>query len=374
MSKGAGRRLDYDLLRVACMLGVVYLHTAADPLRLAEGNLWHFANLASSLATAAVPLFFMLSGALLLSEEKTADLSYLFRVRLPKILVPLLAWSAVVVAATLHREGPAEALSILNALPSTPAVVPYWFVYALLPMYLISPLLKKMADGLDSRHWDYLTALWFALTLGMNTLHDFLPIGSAVRTFCTIHWTLNLNMVGGYLGYFLLGARLARVKRTPPRPLLWGGAAAAYAVIALGTWQGTRAAGAYVESFKSYLHLFAAVLAAALFLLLRSYAGERRSNRALALLSGMSFGIYLFHPLAIAFWQKEHPLFQGWELAGLGWHLAFFGVVLLSCLTVVFLLYSVKPLCYLFTGQPFSAACRDGNLVSLLRGGGSKER
>ena len=65
------RRRDYDLLRVCSMFAVVFLHTAADPLRTASGFLWHFANLASSLATAAVPLFFMLSGALLLSQPQS---------------------------------------------------------------------------------------------------------------------------------------------------------------------------------------------------------------------------------------------------------------------------------------------------------------
>lgn len=68
MSALSRRRWDYDLLRVASMVGVVYLHTAAGALRQLGTPLWHFSNLLSSLATAAVPLFFMLSGALLLSH------------------------------------------------------------------------------------------------------------------------------------------------------------------------------------------------------------------------------------------------------------------------------------------------------------------
>ena len=53
------RRLDFDLLRVASMAAVVYLHTAADGLRQSEDMvLWHLSNLLSSLAVAAVPLFF----------------------------------------------------------------------------------------------------------------------------------------------------------------------------------------------------------------------------------------------------------------------------------------------------------------------------
>lgn len=84
MSALSRRRWDYDLLRVASMVGVVYLHTAAGALRQLGTPLWHFSNLLSSLATAAVPLFFMLSGALLLSHPRTAELGTLFRRRLPR--------------------------------------------------------------------------------------------------------------------------------------------------------------------------------------------------------------------------------------------------------------------------------------------------
>ena len=65
------RRLDFDLIRAASMAAVVYLHTAAGGLRQSEDMaLWHLSNLLSSLAVAAVPLFFMISGALLLGSDR----------------------------------------------------------------------------------------------------------------------------------------------------------------------------------------------------------------------------------------------------------------------------------------------------------------
>lgn len=63
--------------------------------------------------------------------------------------------------------------------------------------------------------------LWLVLTIGVNTVRDFLPLESAWRTVFTVHWTLNVNLIGGYLGYFLLGARLARLRRLPSRRVLW---------------------------------------------------------------------------------------------------------------------------------------------------------
>ena len=146
MSAKTGRRLDHDLLRVLCMAGVVYLHTAAGALRAYTGVVWHFANLASSLATAAVPLFFMLSGALLLGQESTGELSTLFRRRLPKVAVPLVVWSLVVIALEGFQKGAEAAGSLLLNFLSNPVLVPYWFLYALIPIYLVTPFLKRMTD------------------------------------------------------------------------------------------------------------------------------------------------------------------------------------------------------------------------------------
>lgn len=130
------------------------------------------------------------------------------------MLIPLLAWSGVVIALAGVLSGPQAALDKLIPLLNTPVMVPYWFLYALVPIYLVSPLLKKMTDGLSEAHWNYLVGLWLIATIGMDTLCDLAPAGPW-QSALTVHWTLNLDFVGGYLGYFLLGARLAGCKSSP---------------------------------------------------------------------------------------------------------------------------------------------------------------
>ena len=228
------RRFDYDLMRVLSMFGVVYLHTAAGALRHPENAaVWHFSNLITALATTAVPLFFMLSGALLLARPETANPGTVLKKRLPKILLPLLAWSGLIILLTA-RGDPAGAASQLANLLHNPVVVPYWFLYALVPMYLLAPLLKKMTDGLTPVLWRYLLGLWFVLVLGLRTLRAFLPEG-VWRTALTEHGSFNLVFVGGYLGYFLLGAALERMERLPSRRTLWAAAGGLYVLIAAGT-------------------------------------------------------------------------------------------------------------------------------------------
>ena len=344
------RRLDFDLLRVGSMLAVVYLHTAAGALRTPDNlPVWHFSNALTALCTTAVPLFFMLSGALLLGQEKTADLGTLFRRRLPKVLLPLLAWSAAVIVLTGLRGGWASAGDKLLPLLSTPVLVPYWFLYALIPMYLLSPLLKRMADGLSGAHWRYLVGLWLLATLGARTLTAFLPAPWTAGV--QVHWTLNLDVVGGYLGYFLLGAALNRWTRPPGRKVLWGAAAVLYGVILLGTAWDTLSTGVYSERFKSYLNLFAALLAAVIFLLARSYLAGRTSSRAVSALSELSFGVYLSHPLAIEFWQDTWVKLFHNPVDTVGEQILYYLVILLCCLAGTLALSAIPVLRSLFTGQ-----------------------
>lgn len=355
------RRLDFDLLRVASMAAVVYLHTAAGGLRQSEDMaLWHLSNLLSSLAVAAVPLFFMISGALLLGSEKTDDPAYLLRRRLPRVAVPGLCWSLLVVGGVWLSQGGEAALLKLVNLPGISVITPYWFLYALIPMYLLSPLLKRLTDHMEERHWRYLLGLWVVVTLGLNQLSRFLP--DPWYALLRENQTLNVSLLEGYLGYFLLGAWLDRLERPPARRILLAAALGSWAVIALGTWGVFLVTGVYGEQFATYRGVFTMLLSASLFLLFRDAFRGRRSGRAAVLLSACSFGVYLAHPMAIELLQKL--LGGGLTVPG---QLAVWLLSLAGCILGVVLVSSVPGLCFLATGQRFRDACRESNVFALLR-------
>lgn len=356
----SARRRDLDLLRVGSMTAVVFLHAAARILRTPENSpAWHLANLFSSLGSAAVPLFFMLSGALLLSSERTADVGYLLRRRLPRVAVPGLVWSLAAALYLWYRDpGEAAFLRFLN-LPGMAVLTPYWFLYALVPLYLLSPLLKVMADHLEGRHWRYLLALWLVLTVGRKTVYSFLPV--PWNSLMVENPTLNVSFLEGYLGYFLLGAWLEQRKSVPSRPVLAAVAGLSWAVIAVGSAWDSLTKGSYQDRFSSYQGLFAACLAASLFLLIKELCREGRSSgRALTLLSCSSFGVYLCHPFVIALVRLLWP-----EAGGVGGLLGVFLLSLAGSVALTVLLAGVKPLCFLFTGQRYADASKNSNLLSL---------
>ncbi len=91
----AGRIFWLEVVRAVAIAGVVFLHSASPGLYLVDSLPradWRFAIVVDGLTRPAVPLFFMASGALLLRREFSfADLGR----RLPRLVVPLLAWSII---------------------------------------------------------------------------------------------------------------------------------------------------------------------------------------------------------------------------------------------------------------------------------------
>lgn len=353
------RRRDYDLLRVVSMAAVVYLHTAANDLEGVNTTaLWQFSNWTAALSTAAVPLFFMLSGALLLSAERTGDPAFVLKRRLPHIVVPGLFWSALVIGGTWFFKSPAEAFFLLQWLPSTTVLTPYWFLYALIPMYLLAPVLRLMTERMEEGHWRYLLGLWVAVTLALRSVFHLVP--QEWKPFFYENTIYTISAVGGYLGYFLLGLYLSRLKGGPKPGLLWAVVAVDWVVISLGTAFFREKIGVYAEQFLDYRGLFAAVLATALFLLARHYCAGKESPRLLRVLAGCSFGVYLSHPFAIKVARLLVPM------GGISGQMLTWALALVGSVVGVVLVQSVKPLCFLVTGQSFSTACRESNLFALL--------
>src|SRR5947209_7774316 len=84
-----------DVLRAFAIVLVVLLH-AAHPVThdaTVGSSRWWAANLYEGGGRCCVPLFIMISGALLLDPGKRENLSAFFRKRVTRVIIPFLAWS-----------------------------------------------------------------------------------------------------------------------------------------------------------------------------------------------------------------------------------------------------------------------------------------
>lgn len=370
------KRIDYfDVLRVLSMFGVIFMHVAAAPLRSGMGRSWLFFHIPTSFFFTAVPIFFMISGALLLSDPRTRDASGFYRRHLPKLLVPLAVWSALTIL-TRFATQPGYTFSqfckALLEIPEKPAITPLWFPYTLLPIYILAPFLKTMLDGLDLSGRRRLAVLIAAVSV-YETLYTLLP--EHLRASVGIDALHKLFLLEGYLGYFLLGYLLhtTAVRFSNRALVLVGGAD--FALIVLDTWRLSVRAGKYTQRLQGQNMACMVLLAVCLFLLLKQicrFGPERRWWKSLLRwLSPLSFAVYLMHGAALQLLPLLGVQIRYWRGALLGLVL-----VTVSCVAGAFLLSSARPLCFPFTGLSYRSACASCNLRFLLekRAGNRSEK
>ena len=351
---------SFDRLRLLAAVCVVYMHTAAGLLRADTVDFhWHGANLLTSLAFTAVPLFFMMSGYLLLRDPRTADVSLLLKKRLPRLLVPLLCWTVLVILWQMHLEDDFTAANGLDKLLLAlrqPASVHLWYLYALTGLYALTPLLHLGLNALNpTGHKAVLTVI--GLIQLKTVVQTFLP--AELDVYLELDLLNRLNFFDGNLATFVLGWYLGRWERKLPKGALLGGMAALLVVIAGGTWYHKIHLGYYAQHFHNQQTGWMILLAALLFL----YA-KQNWHKPVGLSSAvpLTLGIYLMQSLLL-----EVLLAFGLTVNTFWDTLWVSALVLVLCWLALKTAASIRPLCYALTGQRWDDACRTCNWQHTLK-------
>jgi surface polysaccharide O-acyltransferase-like enzyme len=304
--------LPVDLIRSFAIALVIMLHAAKEPITIAdimspEGvTLWWTTNIYDSLARPAVPLFVMLSGALLLQPAKLGEpLGVFFKKRLNRIALPFLFWGAAYFAWRFFVYGEAlSADSILQGVLTGP-YVHFWFFYLLIGLYLITPVLRALVACIDRKIFRFFLILWFLGTAIMPLL----------SLFSVYHLNSNVFLLTGWLGYFLLGAYALKARVRPV--VLCALLVAGLACTIFGTYLVVGTMGEQYSQFFHDAYSFSMIGASvALFLLLAAFPSstleERfpRGSRVLRLISQNTIPIYLFHMMVLEALQKGFFGFQ----------------------------------------------------------------
>ncbi len=353
-----GKRLhiDYvDHLRFFAMLGVITIHLAGAILNqtVQFGSWdWELLNALTALGSCSVAIFFMLSGYLLLSFESAGDVGVLLKNRLPRLIVPLLAWTVVAsvwmghLADDYSLRGLAE--RVLKGLYG-PVMVHFWFMFTLIALYVISPVLHGGLRALDSRGRRFVLALILLVNL-QKVLNCVLP--DAVYRYLRFDLLKKLQPFNGALGCFLLGWYLGNLKKRIPNWLLGLAACGILLWITLGTRAFWLQTGYMETEFRHETLGFEVGLAACLFLLCKQ--GVRRPGRLFQRVPmvPLSYPIYYLHVIVM-----ELLFGLGWTPGSFPASLGFVAVNLLLCYLLVKTAASIRPLCYPATGMSYRRAC-----------------
>jgi surface polysaccharide O-acyltransferase-like enzyme len=253
-----------------------------------------------------VPLFVMLSGALLLRPAgpttssrpgRPATTAAFYRRRLVRVGVPALFWLAAYFV--FRRWYLGEPLSLGAYLHLVVRGIPYshlYFLFVILGLYAVTPALRALLARSTTRQAWALALVAVALAWANDVLAWWTSPGWDLAA---LTWWLP------YVGYFLLGALLRDVRL--PR---WSGRVAVL-VLAVGVAAKVALAwelqGRYGVALGQYelgkLTLLTVAMSVAAFVAFRRL-GDRRPRLVAARpwrpLAEASFGVYLVHPMVLA--------------------------------------------------------------------------
>jgi surface polysaccharide O-acyltransferase-like enzyme len=296
----AARTVLYlDVLRAAAIFLVLLSHSATPVLEASPiGSVnWLAGCIYNAASRCCVPLFVMISGALLLEPGKVESLGVFFRKRVLKVVVPFLAWSIIYLffRAWLDRAPLSDPIrhpgASIRTILSPGAFYHLWFVYVILGLYLAVPILRVFVGAASGQILLYFLGVWVVGTLLLPVAEQYLHFDLKLEFFVAEGWT----------GYFLLGYVLRHAK-LPASRTLWGGLLLlSIFFTAVATWFLSRRNHQLDSTFYDYQTPNVALMSAAAFVLCRQLPHDAWRiaapgiYRIIAIVSATSWGVYLAH-------------------------------------------------------------------------------
>ena len=267
------------------------LHLAATTVMQPEqlGTIsWHMANFIDSAMRWAVPVFVMLSGALLLNEKKQTSPREFWTRRMNRLLPALLFWSAVYLAWRAffwHQPLTLNAIA-LDLIAGRPYIHLY-FLFLIAGLYLVTPFLATAASSLESKQLGQAIVVMATLALGANMV-DFLA-------------TSAFTLFVPYIAYYFAGLYCVRVLANRPAPY---GMVLAGAILITTLFTALSVSVNGLESRWSFyfyedLSPTIMVMAVTVFMVLLRASLLPVVQSAAQRLAPLTLGVYVAHPIIV---------------------------------------------------------------------------
>lgn len=290
-------------LRFIALFGVILLH-ASSPLvtRYAEieRSWWVAANFFDSLSRFCVPVFVMITGALLLG--RTVPLKVFLKKRFTRIVLPLVFYTLVFCGYKIYANNGPDTLTVFETAKWVfnqfryGAFYHFWYVYMILGLYLFIPVLNPWVQHVNKKEIWYFLGIWAATIF----------FGQAY--FKKLSVTIELMYFSGFIGYLVLGHYLHNCLHLPNRKLFWAGFTLFLGGF-LTTFFGTHFLYTHLNEIKGtfYGYLTPNVLlqSAGVFMMVKSLSQE--TYKVIVAVNNIGYGIYFIHALLLIFLAEYLP-------------------------------------------------------------------
>ena len=319
-NNNTNRIIWLDYLRAFSCLVVVAIHTISGWTSTIDAS-----NLRARIGMdiiesfrVAVPLFLMISGALLLRKNTviTFEKCKVYIVRMLLVLATFgLAYCLIESFMNGQRGFSLIINSIANLLSGESWGV-MWYVYMIIGIYMLMPILKKYTDNCDNREFATSMILFFIIGSMIPTINGFL--GLKITNFY-----LGISI---YVFYFLLGQCMYRCRISSR--YLW-------VLLIIGCIGTTIKNELAIKMDGDLASSFMVMISLAIFVLFKNI--DFKENRWVSFIAKYSFGIYLIHCLWINILYKGLHIYPDIMPPVIGEFAIYLCVFLASCVGSVIL-------------------------------------
>lgn len=296
------RNYSLDVLRVLATLLIVLLHSCGryvDNFASSPTSIEFITgNLLDSICRVGVPIFVMISGALLLREEKEITIKTALKKALYFASI-LIVWSAFYVAYTaiddIFKQQPLNLTELLKSFLF--GHYHLWYLYMLIGLYLITPILKLITKRENSKIVLYFIVLSLVFQFIIPIIEVFSTKIYGLYLITTLIDKLYLGFLATYITYYLLGWYLFNVgfNKKDSTLLLILGIASLLSIILLGFLFSSQ-----IGTIYSNENILVLGSATAFFIVFSKLNVSEKIQPFLLTFSKLSFGIYVLHPLILS--------------------------------------------------------------------------
>lgn len=285
------REYAFDILRVISMIMVIIIHIANVYCRsfgMISTKSYLISLIFNTICRVSVPIFFMISGTLLLDREFNKS-KYLKRVI--KYLILIVVWDIIYLVWEYFYLG--ITYDKLYMLIIDPYRAHLWFLYTILVLYAIQPLLKLIMNKSNNVVKTILLTIWIILSLA-SMLNPY------IAKFFTIFSYIGYFIIGKYLYDFIKKYDLRKYSLTLIIIMI-----ICYSISIWMNYSLSISLNQFYNLFFAYRTPFIMISSFALYILIISNYQKDNLNKLFIGLSDLSLGVYLIHGIFLDITVKE---------------------------------------------------------------------
>lgn len=293
------RIICFDLLRVVAIFAMMMLHVAASQFDSVpvESTEWFWFNFYDSIVRFCVPVLVMISGIFFLDPERDYTMEKLLKKNVWRLVTAYFFWAFCYAFVDAFLEYKAFHMEFVQSLVKNTFTGRYhlWFVYMMIGLYLLVPILRKIAE--NEKLIKYFIVLSFLFCYVGNMISTFPVIG---ETAGIVLGKMSITMVGGYVGYFFAGYYFYHFELSKKQKnVIYGLGIVSVIATIVGTLVLSRQAGMADRTLYNYLFPTTCLSSWAVFLFFKDQISKihfsEHVGKGIVKLSELSFGMYLVH-------------------------------------------------------------------------------